>query len=296
MRQVLLFTLIFVQSLLINAQTIPGQPANYVTDEASVIPDDMEARLNLKLKAFEDSTSNQIFVYLTGSLNGEVMSDLCQKIFHQWGIGQKNKNNGVLLAVFVNDRKSRIHVGYGLEGAIPDVLTQRIQKEVMNPYFKKGDYYAGIDAAIDDLIRYSKQEYSVETTDSSEEDVLLGFIIVYAIQILLFLIFFFVVRKGFSEDPALKRVFMILGIIFLLIPFVGTFLIIVLLIISGIIMAVRKAKWNTGTYSSSGTDSTWYSSGSSDSGWSSSDSSSSDSSFDGGGGGDSGGGGSDSSW
>ncbi len=296
MRHFLLFILLLLNSIVYKAQSFPERPVNYVNDAASAIPDDQERLMNMKLKAFEDSTSNQLFVYVAESLNGQAMSDLCQQIFHQWGIGQKNKNNGMLIAVFVKDRKSRIHVGYGLEGAVPDVLTQRIQKEYMNPYFKEGDYYGGVNAAVDQLIISSQQEYKNEPVASENEDVLLGFMIIYTVQGGLFLVLFYVIKKNFAQEISMKRVFLILGTIFLLIPFAGSFLLIVLLIIAGIIAAVRKSKWGAGTYTSSGSDSTWYSSSSSDSSWSSSDSSSSDSSFDGGGGGDSGGGGSDSSW
>lgn len=88
------------------------------------------------------------------------MVQISQEIVGAWDIGQKGKNNGVLITVFINDLKFRIHTGYGIEGILPDLLTKRIQDEDMRPSFKQKNYYEGINNGVDKLIYYSKHEYN----------------------------------------------------------------------------------------------------------------------------------------
>lgn len=109
------------------AAQYPSAPQNYVTDEAGVLSREQQQMLNQKLKSFENSSSNQIFVYISPSLNGNTLESFSQEIFHNWQIGAKGKDNGVLIAVFVNDRKFRIQTGYGLEGNLPDLLTKKFR-------------------------------------------------------------------------------------------------------------------------------------------------------------------------
>jgi uncharacterized protein len=81
-----------------------------------------------------------------------MIENVAQDIFTKWGIGKKDANNGVLLLVAINDRKMRIHTGYGVEGSLPDLATAYIQDEVMAPLFKAGDYYSGLNGAVDKII------------------------------------------------------------------------------------------------------------------------------------------------
>jgi uncharacterized protein len=263
-------------------QSYPDKPANYVTDEADILSSEQQNSLNSKCKAFEDSTSNQLFVYITRSLKGQEMQPLCQEIFHKWHIGQKGKNNGVLIGIFIDDHKFRIHTGYGLEGVLPDLLTKKIQDEDMKPLFKDGDYYAGINKGLDQLIYYSAHEFIPEEKSESGMSwtgVLVG---LYIFNAVLLTILYFSSKKSEKSDTT-KKVVIVLACIFAFIPFLGAFLMFILFAVLG---KVRPAaSEGSYAYSSSG-----------DSSWSSSDSSSSSSDFDGGGGGDSGGGGSDSDW
>lgn len=292
----LLFLPFFIQA------QYPARPSNYVTDEAGVMSGEEQNILNAKLRAFEDSSSNQIFVYVTSSLNGADLQTISQEIFHKWKIGKEGKNNGVLIAVFVNDRKFRIQTGYGLEGALPDILTKRIQDEDMRPYFKEKDYYAGIDVGIDKLIYYSKHEYVPETIDSKSEEVWPGWVswaLGYAFNIIFLALYIRNVlrpkklskkqKKKKQTGNVAKTIFIIIAVIIALFPCVGA------IILFFMFIATSKINFSSGgSYSGSSYDSSssWSSSDSSSS-WSSSDSSSS---FDGGGGGDSGGGGSSSDW
>jgi uncharacterized protein len=289
-----LFLLLF--PFCVMAQGYPAMPTNYVTDEAQVLQNDEENSLNAILKSFEDSTSIQVFVYTANSLNGEVMADMCQNIFHTWKIGNKKTNNGVLIGIFVNDHKFRIHTGYGMEGVLPDLLTKKIQDEFMRPHFKENDYYAGIEAGITQLKYYSKHEYKPEQKRSKFYIVLY---VVYAVQFVLFLLVCYALYKNGRDalktkedkkEQKARRTAFIISFVLLFIPFVGVVGLIFLAVVSFSIgkKSVRRKGFNS---SKDNNSSSWSSSSPSDD-----SSSSSSSDFSGGGGGDSGGGGSDSSW
>jgi len=290
MKRLLLFILAF--PFLLNAQDFPAKPTNYVTDEANILSDEQELSLNTKLRNFEDSTTNQIFVYIASSLNGNDLSDLSQNIFHTWKIGQDGKNNGVLIAIFIDDHKFRIQTGYGLEGVLPDLVTKHIQDNDMRPLFKENNYYEGVDKGIDQLIYYSKHEFKAD--EQSEESTSGLFIFFYAFSATFLLITILLARK-IQDKPTAKKVIIISSIICFIIPFLGTFMLLMMIFIA---LSYRKDLIKTSNVSTwaSSSDSSWDSSDNSSS-WSSSDSDSdSSSSFDGGGGGDSGGGGSSSDW
>jgi uncharacterized protein len=278
-----LFILFICIPFLLSAVELPLKPSNYITDEANVLSEEQEQLLNTKLKLFEDSTSTQIFVFVSASLNGRVMAEVCQELFRTWGIGQKNKDNGVLVAVFVDDHKFRIHTGSGMEGALPDILTKRIQDKQMGPHFKSNNYFEGINEGLDQLIYYSVHEFKQdELVDTNWENVMYGFAF-NALMLVLFLYRLHRKKQDLDRKPATKIILTILAIILSVIPCIGS---IILGFLFLIFMKTKGGSGGGGYYSSS-----------SDTSWSSSDSSSdSSSSFDGGGGGDSGGGGSDSSW
>ena len=93
------------------------------------------------------------------------VEDYSLQLGRAWGIGNQEKNSGVLMLVAVNDRKSRIEVGYGLEGALPDGKTGRIQDDYMLPYFKDGDYSSGVKNGFDAVIAEVCEEYNIEVPD-----------------------------------------------------------------------------------------------------------------------------------
>ncbi len=268
------------------AQDYPDKPENYITDNASVLNSEQISQLNRKLRNFEDSTSNQLFVYIALSLNDRDIETLSQEIFHKWKIGQQNKNNGILLTVFINDHKFRIQTGYGMEGALPDLLTKRIQDEFMRPRFKESKYYEGINAGIDELIYFSiNGSLSTAETEPQQEEGWVTWLLAYVFNALLLILFLYLNKKS-TKSAIKKTILTVISVILFFIPCVGSFFLFFMCVIIS-----NKAKWNwrSGT-TYSGSDSVG-----SDSSWSSSDSSS-DSGFDGGGGGDSGGGGSSSDW
>ena len=138
---------------------IPPAPKAYVNDYAKVLPDDAEKYLNERLAKFERETSNQVVVAVFQSLNGANLEEFASKTFKAWGVGQKSKNNGVVLFVFIQDRKMRIEVGYGLEGALTDYACKRIINERITPLFKRGDFYSGISGGVEGIIAATRGEY-----------------------------------------------------------------------------------------------------------------------------------------
>ena len=124
---------------------LPDKPYNHVVDLAEIINDNVETNLNRYLLELEQKTTAQMIVLTINSLEGESIEDISIKIAHEkWQLGQKGKDNGVLLLIALQDKKYRFETGYGLEGLLPDSLTGTIGREYLVPYFKKGDYSTGI--------------------------------------------------------------------------------------------------------------------------------------------------------
>ncbi len=138
---------------------------DYVVDAADVIPADRETALSALLRAHEAETSNQIAVATVPSLNGEVLEQAALEILRSTGLGQANRNNGVLLLIAVEERRIRIEVGYGLEGALPDALAGTIITHAITPRFKAGDMPGGIEAGVEAIIAAIKGEYAADPDD-----------------------------------------------------------------------------------------------------------------------------------
>ena len=127
------------------AAEIPQKPANPVVDLAGIIDKAVETKINRYLRELELKTTAQMAILTVKSLEGQTIEEFSLTIAHdKWKLGQKGKDNGVLLVVAINAKKYRIEVGYGLEGALPDSLVGGIGRQYMVPYFKKGDYSTGI--------------------------------------------------------------------------------------------------------------------------------------------------------
>jgi len=137
-------------------------PPKLVNDAANVLSPEQRQILEQKLVALDDSTSNQIAVVLIPTLDGYPIEEYANKLFREWGIGNAKTNNGVLLIAAIEDRKIRIEVGYGLEGAIPDVVASSIIRNEIGPNFKEGNFYRGIDRATDALAKAAAGEYKVK--------------------------------------------------------------------------------------------------------------------------------------
>lgn len=128
--------------------SVPEKPARYVVDLAGIIDDQIETQLNGYLQELEQKTTAQFVILTIESLEGEAIESFALKLSHdKWKLGQKGKDNGLLLLVSVKDRNYRIEVGYGLEGPLPDSFAGSVGRDFLVPYFRKGDYSNGIFAA-----------------------------------------------------------------------------------------------------------------------------------------------------
>ncbi len=145
------------------AWAAPNFPAltGRVVDQANVIPPATRVDLDVKLADLEMKSGIQLVVATVSSLDGEEIEPYANALFRTWKLGQKDKNNGVLLLVAPKERRVRIEVGYGLEGTLTDALSKVIITNAIAPRFKTGNYGDGITRGVDDII-------TVLTTDASE--------------------------------------------------------------------------------------------------------------------------------
>lgn len=120
-----------------------------VVDTAGLMPSEAKAQLEAKLEALERETGSQVVVLTIPSLEGEPIEDFSLRVAESWKIGRSELDDGLVIVVAKNDRRIRLEVGYGLEGAIPDLIARRILDEHMTPHFRQGDFAGGIDAAVD---------------------------------------------------------------------------------------------------------------------------------------------------
>ncbi|MDT4831703.1 TPM domain protein [compost metagenome] len=156
-----IFFLLFLSffTFLVKARQIPESSNRLVTDYTQTLTSEQIGRLEQKLIAFDDSTSNQIAVVLVKTVSDYDINEYALELGRKWGVGGKEKNNGIVLLIALGDRKLSIQTGYGLEGALPDIYTKRIIENDIKPYFKSGNYYEGIDAGVDAIIALTKGEY-----------------------------------------------------------------------------------------------------------------------------------------
>ena len=151
-RRVLGFVLLLLLPLAWAAAKDVPFLAGRVNDTANLISPEQRQRIEAQLAQFEKQTGDQVAVLTVDSLDGEAIEDYANKVGRTWALGQKGKDNGVLLLVSKGDRKMRIEVGYGLEPVLTDLQTSIIQNQVIIPYFKKGDFGGGIEAGVNAIL------------------------------------------------------------------------------------------------------------------------------------------------
>jgi uncharacterized protein len=123
-----------------------------VTDLTQTLSQAEQAQLEQKLATFEQKKGSQIAVLIVPTTQPEDIAQYSIRVVEKWKIGREKVDDGVLVLIAKDDRKLRIEVGYGLEGAIPDLYAKRIISEVISPKFKQGDFYGGLDAGVDKII------------------------------------------------------------------------------------------------------------------------------------------------
>jgi uncharacterized protein len=166
------------------AQSFPALTGR-VVDAANLLKPEERAAIEAKLKAHEDKTSDQVVVATVPSLEGTSVEDYANRLFRAWQLGQKKNNNGVLLLVAPNERKVRIEVGYGLEGALTDALSKVIITTAIAPQFQKGNFAGGIDAGVDAILSILtgdaeqwQRRAEVREDQSSSVDTIITFLII----------------------------------------------------------------------------------------------------------------------
>lgn len=143
------------------------QPTGYVNDYAGVLSAETRASLESELAAFNASTTNEVAVVTVPSMNGDYIEHYAVTVFKDWGIGTKKNNNGVLLLVAKEERKIRIEVGYGLEGALPDSVAQSIINNDITPALKNGDYDTGLTQGARTIMAATRGEYTASETQNA---------------------------------------------------------------------------------------------------------------------------------
>ena len=142
------------------AEVIPPKPAKYFNDYAGVVSPATAARLNAQLEQFERDAYNQIVVAVFPKMQSDsAIEEYTVRVANAWQVGQKDKRNGAVLFVFIQDHKMFLQVGYGLEGAIPDITSKRIIEDEIKPHFKAQDFDGGLTAGVNAIIAAAKGEY-----------------------------------------------------------------------------------------------------------------------------------------
>ncbi|WP_164723849.1 MULTISPECIES: YgcG family protein [unclassified Veillonella] len=160
-------TLLFFCSLSVLALDVPNPPKNgYVLDQTQTLTKEEIYTMNHMGLELQKKTKAQIAVLLIPTLDGEDVSDYANRVFRAWGIGDKEKNNGVLFLIALKDKQMRIEVGYGLEGAINDGKAGEILDQYAIPYFQKGKFGPGVMETYKVLVGEVSKEYGVSIDGS----------------------------------------------------------------------------------------------------------------------------------
>jgi uncharacterized protein len=183
----------------------PPRPDGPVLDQGNMLSGGEERALARKLTAYEDTSSTAIVVVTLSSLNGAPVDDYAISLGREWGVGQEGKDNGVVVLVSKNDRKMFIATGYGVEGALPDAIANRIVERVMTPAFREGRFYAGLDRGTDAIIEATMGEYTAaESVSSSDSDGGISTTLIYIFLILAYFVGSSFWRRGGGKKKGAK--------------------------------------------------------------------------------------------
>lgn len=189
--------LLFLTVLSLPAQEFPEKPnpPRLVNDYVEFLKTNEINALENKLVQFNNETSTQIAIVIVKSLHGYDKAEYAAILGEKWGVGQKGKDNGILMLIkpkYGNERgQVFIATGYGVEGAVPDAIAKRIVEKEIIPNFENGSFYQGIDAAVNTMIELTKGEYTAEEYASSGN---IGTIVGPFIFLLIFIVFSIIAR------------------------------------------------------------------------------------------------------
>ena len=178
------------------AQDLPPRPnpPRLVNDFVNILSGAERETLERKLVAFNDSTSNQITIAIVKSTGDYPPGDYAFALGRAWGVGQKGKNNGVVILWATGDRKIFIAPGYGLEGALPDAICKRIISNILAPNFKQERYFDGLDQATDEIIRRVSGEFTADDTAAHDLEFPVGLVVFLIVVVFIFI--YIAVKRG----------------------------------------------------------------------------------------------------
>ncbi|MEK6857843.1 MAG: TPM domain-containing protein [Nanoarchaeota archaeon] len=210
-----LFFLFLVSSAF--ALDIP-KPAGYVNDYANIISPDFELKINNLISEIEKNTTVEIAIVTIPSLDGEDIFSFSLKLAREWGVGKKN-NNGLVFLSAIKDRRNRFEVGKGLEGTLPDILTDDLRREFITPYFRAERYGEGIYLMLEEVYKILQNDPSIIAKHSSKNSLRQyeGFFV-------FFLLMYFIIFSAVISEKVknLKKKYSYLSIITFLGIFIGT--------------------------------------------------------------------------
>lgn len=204
MKNLVLVSCFILFSISVSAQQEVPKFTNYVNDYGNMLSAEEETQLNSILKSYQDSTSNQIAILTLASYddrNEAPLFDFTMNVFQTWKIGQKSKDNGILLVVVKNLTSKygaglRIAVGYGLEGSLPDATCKKII-EGIRPLINGGRYYTGINYAVSEMVSKTKGEF---LNDNKKQENNAGIFVLVLVVILSLATLFFFLVSGLSSS------------------------------------------------------------------------------------------------
>ncbi len=165
-RYISVFALILCITAKASSQQLPEPmvPLRLVNDFTGFLSEDQQIALNNKLLDFNNQTSTQIYVVTYDDLQDYPIEEFADRLAEKWGIGQKGKDNGLIILISPKNHQHGITIqtGYGLEGAVPDAIAKRIIEKVIIPDFREGKYYAGLDSATNVIMSLTRGEFTAD--------------------------------------------------------------------------------------------------------------------------------------
>jgi uncharacterized protein len=150
---------------------LPKKPESWVNDYATILSASQIQELDGMLSGLEKRSSNQIFIALFKTMpENTYLDDFAVKLYDKWKPGLADQDNGILIVIFIDDKKVRIEVGYGLEDAVTDAQAGAVIRDQMAPHFRTGDYYAGLKAALEVLIPAAEGKYQIPIQQKQRKD------------------------------------------------------------------------------------------------------------------------------
>jgi uncharacterized protein len=172
---ILLFTLSMIICVQAQPADLPEKPDSWVSDYAGILSAAEKATLNSMLAGLEKRSSNQVFIAIFANLpENYYPEDFAVKLYEKWKPGLAAQDNGILMVLFINDRKIRLEIGYGLEDVVTDAQSGVLIRDYLAPEFRMGNYYGGIKAALDVLIPAVEGKYKIPVQGETDYEFSFG--------------------------------------------------------------------------------------------------------------------------